>query len=218
MKSFFKAYLQYTRTERMGIVALLLILVMLIIVKASMHLWVSPQVDAAKEKELTAKWEQAKQKSNTLTTPQYAFEPSATSTTLFKFDPNTIDAAGLKRLGLKDKTISIFLNWRSKGKVFRSKEEFKKLYTLTPQEYERLAPYIDIDNPKENSKQFKLVNLNTADSVELVALPGIGAKLAHRILEYRKEIGRYTSADQLMEVYRFPDSTFRRLKQLIIVK
>lgn len=217
MKSFFKAYLQYTRTERMGIVALLLILVVLIAVKASMHLWVSPQVDAAKEKELAAKWEQAKKSGHAVVTPQYTFEPSGTSATLFKFDPNTVDAAGLKKLGLKDKTVSIFLNWRSKGKVFRSKEEFKKLYTLTPDEYERLAPYIIINNPK-NIKQPKLVNLNTADSAELVALPGIGAKLAHRILEYRKEIGHYTSADQLMEVYRFPDSTFRRLKQLITVK
>lgn len=218
MKSFFKAYLQYTRTERMGIVALLLILVVLIAVKASMHLWVSPQIDTMKEKELAAKWEQAKKSGNTVTMPQHAFEPSGTPATLFKFDPNTIDATGLKKLGLKDKTISIFLNWRSKGKVFRSKEDFKKLYTLTPQEYERLAPYIVIHNPKESSNQFRLVNLNTADSAELVALPGIGAKLAHRILEYRKEIGRYTSADQLMEVYRFPDTTFRRLKQLIIVK
>jgi competence ComEA-like helix-hairpin-helix protein len=217
MKSFFKAYLQYTRTERMGIVALLLILIVLIAVKASMHLWVSPQVDTTKEKELAAKWEQAKKSGSTVTMPQHAFEPPGTSATLFKFDPNTIDAAGLKKLGLKDKTISIFLNWRSKGKVFHSKEEFKKLYTLTPDEYERLVPYIIIDNPK-NIKQPKLVNLNTADSAELVALPGIGAKLAHRILEYRKEIGRYTSADQLMEVYRFPDTTFRRLKQLITVK
>ena len=218
MKSFFKAYLQYTRTERMGIVALLLILIVLIAVKASMHLWVFPQIDTTKEKELAAKWEQAKKSGNTVTMPQHAFEPSGTSATLFKFDPNTIDAAGLKKLGLKDKTVSIFLNWRSKGKVFHNKGEFKKLYTLTPDEYERLAPYIIIDNPKENIKQPKLVNLNTADSAELVALPGIGAKLAHRILEYRKEIGHYTSADQLMEVYRFPDSTFRRLKQLIIVK
>ncbi|ULT43472.1 hypothetical protein KRR40_08600 [Niabella defluvii] len=34
---------------------------------------------------------------------------------LFSFDPNTLDADGFKKLGLRDKTIRTLLNYRNKG-------------------------------------------------------------------------------------------------------
>jgi competence protein ComEA len=198
-----KAYTSFTRTERMGIVALLSIIVILIVIKATMHLWVHPEYDTAKEKELAAKWEAAKNKgaANVATISNN----TAINTSLFPFDPNTIDASGLKQLGLSEKTIKVFLNWRNKGKRFNSKEDFKELYTLSDEDYKRLAPYITIQQHK--------INLNTADSVMLVSLPGIGAKLAHKILDYKKEIGKYSSVEQLLDVHHFSDSTMQILRQ-----
>jgi DNA uptake protein ComE-like DNA-binding protein len=204
----FKAYTSFTRTERMGIVALLSIILILITIKATMHLWVSPKTDAAKQEQLSKKWEAFKQHAQTKVLNQ-ATEQIAPSATLFSFDPNTIDAAGLKKLGLQEKTISIFLNWRNKGKHFYNKEDFKELYTLSAQDYSRLAPYINIHQQK--------INLNTADSATLVSLPGIGAKLAHKILEYKKEIGKYRNIQQLMDVYHFSDSTMKTLQQRLII-
>jgi len=44
------------------------------------------------------------------------------------------------------------------------------------------------------------VNVNTADAEELEALPGIGAVLAQRIVDYRAAHGAFASEEQLMEV------------------
>jgi len=215
MKRLITAYTSFNRTERMGIVALLAIILVLIITKATMHLWVQPDVNEAEQKALLAKWEAHKRVPIPIKYGPYAPENNDTDSAtvapsrLFAFDPNTVTSEQLKELGLQPKTISIFLNWRSKGKHFYKKEDFKPLYTLSESEYQRLAPYITI--------KVQRLNLNTADSASLVALPGIGAKLAHKILEYKKEIGSYTSIDQLKDVYHFPDSTFRLLKERLSV-
>ena len=44
------------------------------------------------------------------------------------------------------------------------------------------------------------VNINTADGSELQRLPGVGPVTAQKILDYRRQVGRFTSAEQLTEV------------------
>jgi competence protein ComEA len=44
------------------------------------------------------------------------------------------------------------------------------------------------------------VNLNTATAAELTALPGVGAKLAARIVEHRQKVGGFKSTQELMNV------------------
>lgn len=44
------------------------------------------------------------------------------------------------------------------------------------------------------------IQLNTADSAELVSLPGIGPYYAKKILEYRDLLGGFVSGEQLMEI------------------
>jgi DNA uptake protein ComE-like DNA-binding protein len=44
------------------------------------------------------------------------------------------------------------------------------------------------------------VEVNTCDSAQLVALPGIGPSFARGIIKYRDQLGGYVSLDQLAEV------------------
>lgn len=51
------------------------------------------------------------------------------------------------------------------------------------------------------------VNLNGADSVALLPLPGIGPVFAGRIIKYRNLLGGFVSPEQLMEVYGMEGAT-----------
>jgi len=44
------------------------------------------------------------------------------------------------------------------------------------------------------------INLNSATVEQLTALPGVGEKLAGRIVEYRQKAGGFKSAAELMNV------------------
>jgi competence protein ComEA len=58
------------------------------------------------------------------------------------------------------------------------------------------------------------VDLNTADSSVLEALPGIGPAFAKRIIKYRTLLGGYVKAEQLKEVYGMPEETYVKIKPL----
>lgn len=61
------------------------------------------------------------------------------------------------------------------------------------------------------------VDLNTADAAALDALPGVGPVLAQRILDWRRDNGRFASVEQLGEVPGIGPATLSRLAPLVRV-
>jgi competence protein ComEA len=57
-----------------------------------------------------------------------------------------------------------------------------------------------------------LVNLNSATVGQLQTLPGIGAKTAERIVQYREKNGPFKKIEELMNVQGIGEKTFLRLK------
>lgn len=55
------------------------------------------------------------------------------------------------------------------------------------------------------------LNINTATQAELQTLPGIGAKKANAIIDYRKSIGKFSSVAQLREVKGIGDKMLVKL-------
>lgn len=62
------------------------------------------------------------------------------------------------------------------------------------------------------------VDLNQADSTQLEQLPGIGPKLAVRILKYREILGYYAEVEQLRGVYGLSEENFQRMAPYLVVK
>src|SRR3954463_13397502 len=56
------------------------------------------------------------------------------------------------------------------------------------------------------------VNLNTASAAEFEGLPGIGAKTAARIIEYRQKNGPFKKVEELMNVRGIGEKNFLKLK------
>ena len=160
---------------------------------------------------------------------------SKTKGELFYFDPNSLSAAGWQRLGLRDKTISIIQNYLNKGGKFRNPEDLKRIYGLFPNEFERIAPFIKIEKNSETNNfydftdkptfeksvaktytpRYTPVDINSADTNSLIALPGIGSKLARRIINFRDKLGGFNSINQVGETFGLPDSAFQIVKQYL---
>ncbi|MEJ7821464.1 MAG: helix-hairpin-helix domain-containing protein, partial [Chitinophagaceae bacterium] len=50
-----------------------------------------------------------------------------------------------------------------------------------------------------------------------ISLPGIGSKLAQRIIAFRSKLGGFYSVDQIKETFGLPDSTFVKIKPQLSV-
>lgn len=147
---------------------------------------------------------------------------------LFYFDPNTNTLEDWKRLGLKEKTAQTILNYISKGGKFKSPSDLKKIYGLSAVDAERLIPFVRISQIKKEfsasqipkteytlvstKKVFEKIDINTADTTMFQSLPGIGSRLAVRIVNFRNKLGGFVSIDQVGETYFLPDTTFQKIK------
>src|SRR6266516_4199810 len=62
-----------------------------------------------------------------------------------------------------------------------------------------------------------IVNLNSASAAQFETLPGIGAKTAARIVEYRQKNGPFKKIEELMNVRGVGEKNFLKLKDHITV-
>jgi len=124
--------------------------------------------------------------------------------TLFDFNPNNLPAMQWQQLGLSDKQIAVIENYEAKGGHFYKNTDLQKIYGITPADYKRLEPYIDIPETANFAPKLQpgaTIDLNTADSAKLTEVRGIGPGFAMRIVRYRGRLGGFYHADQLKEIF-----------------
>ncbi len=157
---------------------------------------------------------------------------------VFYFDPNTASVSDWTRLGVKDRTIQTIKKYLSKGGHFYKPEDIGKIWGLHKNDVERLLPYVRIadaeypnarkgqstfsknsypDNSTYKKPSPHIIDINISDTTEFISLPGIGSKLAQRIIAFRSKLGGFYSVDQIKETFGLPDSTFVKIKPQLSV-
>ena len=215
-QTLWKEYFNFSRQERIGIIALL---IMIGVCSYAPAAWDWYDMPDAKDTAFFTFRE----------TPVVKAAPRIT--TLFRFDPNTLPEEGWIRLGLTPRNIQTIQNYLAKGGRFRKKEDLQRIYGLPLAVYTRLAPYISIPSQFNRSfpdlhsaslksltfspgteKKVRLIDINEADSATWESLNGIGPVLAGRIVRFRDKLGGFYAISQIRETYGLPDSTFVKIQ------
>jgi len=237
-------YFTFTRSERNGILVLILIiLVLLISLQIIPLLFNRTQVDYSSfEKEVDA-FISSVQDSQSI-----KFNKHNNSTVeYFPFDPNAVSTSDLQKMGISQKVIHSWINYISKGGKFKKKEDVQKIWGLEDSIYQKLLPFIEIPEAENKQKYEKgypqqknsnynnwnnitnsnklsvsdkkdnSVELNSSDSASLCALPGIGPGYTKRILKYRDLLGGFVAKEQLLEVFGFTSDLYSKIENLVYV-
>lgn len=146
----------------------------------------------------------------------------------FSFNPNNLADELWKKLGLRERQIKVIKNYEAKGGKFYKKEDLQKIYSVTAEDYTRLAPFINI--PERNfsknnfvpastfkSKPLVVVDINHADSAQLTTIRGIGPAFANRILKYRNRLGGFYRKTQLMEVFGLDTAKYEEIEKQVAI-
>ena len=241
-------YFSFTRKERAGTIFLLFIILLLIsipffyslVFKEPITTPVNFQNDLAtlriKEKDSFRKYPL---KDLNAADDRHYYKPSEKKYDsyneqgeLFKFDPNTLSAAGWEKLGVNEKTIATIQNYLSKGGKFRKPDDIEKIWGLHEDLVKHLLPFVDIRETVsalvpvkreyspisvERKRSFEPVDINGSDTTAWIALPGIGAKLSNRIVNFRERLGGFYSIDQVAETFGLPDSVFQKIRPGLVL-
>ena len=123
----------------------------------------------------------------------------------FRFNPNTVSVEDLQRLGFSEKQALSIDNYRQKGGRFRRPSDFARSYVVADSVFARLEPFIDIPR----------IDINMADSTTLLTLPGIGPFFAGKMVQYRTQLGGYSTVEQLLEIWHFDEEKLSGMRDLI---
>ena len=236
-----KDVLNIHQSERRGLIALMA-LFLLMVVWAVYEQWLRPpdHVDLVAMEKKVRGWIAARA------------DTSVTMAELdpFPFDPNLLERQEWLALGLSERQVDGIERYRNKGGQFRIKRDLSRMYSVPPDLYDRLEPFILLPDslPKHtrerkgrkdkwerspqptfaeriperadrHARELRSVEVNSADSATLVALPGIGPAFAKGILKFRDRLGGYHTLEQLAEVYVLKDKpdALERLSTLLVV-
>lgn len=221
-------YFHFSRAERLGASALLIISALCFLLP-ELVAWMRPQrtADFSEFITLTTAFREAVERdSNNFSKGAYAGGGAPVRS--FSFDPNTVTREELVLLGLSDKVAGTICHYREKGGKFFKPEDFQKIYSLRREDYERLKPYLRFEGRERSQHEFEgdepsktlaeqfPFDPNTASETDLKRL-GLPVRIVSNLLKYRERGGKFRKADDLLKLYGFSEEDYARLAPYVQV-
>lgn len=234
IKKNIKDYLSFSRKERNGIIILITIILVLLFVNKNLDYFLKNDYvlnDFEEYKNEIDRFEESlyliKSKKKTKKSIEYIRKSKSYYFEPFEFNPNNISKYNWEKLGLTEANVKTINNYIKSGARFNSKQDFKKIYGITNEQYKKLESFIVIPNIEENNniekekvnrKKYKvIIEINKADKESLKTISGIGDVFSARIISYRNILGGYINKNQLLEVYGMDNEKFQQIENHIIV-
>lgn len=137
------------------------------------------------------------------------------------FDPNLYGIDDWRKLGLSKRQAEVVFKFCERGVYDFS--DVQRIFVI-PSELQLLIkdslnfpPRPQSTYKGQHARAFIRIELNTADTAELVQIPGIGDYFAAKIIGYRNRLGGYYRAEQLMEVYKMNTELYEKILPHVLI-
>ncbi|WP_313804408.1 helix-hairpin-helix domain-containing protein [Flavobacterium sp.] len=213
---------KFTREQRAGIVALL---VLMVLIQLGYYAYCSYALNAEEKlSENELDWLSQQRVIDSL-----KLAKSSESGKVYPFNPNFISDYKGYVLGMSLKEIDRLHKFRAENKFANSAEEFQNVTKVSDEWLKKYAPYfkfpdwvknrkasfVNYDKGKfQSAKKEKIVvlDINKATQEDLMKVYGIGPALSERILKEREKFGAFLSMNQLKEVWGLSPEVVEKLQ------
>jgi len=220
MKARIKNYLTITKKEWNGMVILVILIAGVLAAPYVYQLFRKDNTINFKDFDKAVAQLSKAQKNGSYVFEKAGADDKIANPVMFPFDPNKLTIVQWQQLGLSQRQAMVIDHYRVKGGHFYKKEDVQKIYAITPADYKRLEPYINIPEEAYVSKKAKpgvVIELNNTDSAKLTTLTGIGPSFAVRIIRYRNRLGGFCRKEQLREIYGIDSVKYDEIKSQVSV-
>ena len=217
-----KSYFIFSKSHRSGIVILLILMVLVQL----FYYFISNQKPLRSE---DTSWLLAQNEIDSLKQNR-----SFKKDTIYPFNPNFItDYKGYK-LGMSIQEIDRLHQYRAQNKYVNSAAEFQKITKVSSDLLQKISPYFKfpdwVTNKSATSyKKFQTYpskekvaiiqkDINTATKEDLIAVYGIGEKLADKILIEKDKFGGFVSLEQFQFIWGISPEAIEDLQKRFFVK
>jgi competence protein ComEA len=218
-----KEHLAFNKRERYGVVVLCSLLFVVSLLRASWDVFFPPMYPEVDFNVLAEKFERPKKASlfkGELTADKD--KPKVPKPITDFFDPNIISADEWRQLGFSQKQAASLVNYRGVIGGFYSAKDVGSSFVVSEEKLALLMPWMvftmkeikaipeEIVSPK---MEMAAVELNQADSAELLVIRGVGPFYAGKITQLRANLGGFSSYDQLLSLYGMDSIKIEAIQQ-----
>ena len=217
-----KSYFIFSKSHRVGIVLLLL----LIVIAQLCYFFVSNQKATNSE---DTQWLLAQNEIDSIK-QQIATKKD----TIYPFNPNFISDYKGYKLGMSIQEIDRLHQYRAQNKYVNSAAEFQKVTLVSNAVLQKISPYfkfpewVSAKQEKSNKtfqvfaprekKEVIVKDINLATKEDLIAVYGIGEKLADKILIEKEKFGGFVSMEQFQFIWGISPEAIQDLQKRFVVK